>query len=492
MVQEPHSPSRWSGFAVLVGTAILTSLPVHASSAPPIDVPHRTVRIAVDGDVDEWRETGQVLSLLPSSPNAPDSPAPWSSIAWDREALYLAFQVEDDDLVSAGPQTGVADPFAVDRVELRVDMDGGGGALGPGDVRVLLGCDGTVAVYRGAEPTADGRTVLTGVGPVAGLLAAVERGTAGYAAELAIPFSLLDVEAPGRGRTLSVAVVSTDVQGGAGELAGLESGSWSVSGRDDDTWSTLSLAGGPGWRDRLGPGTHPWLAALLAALLATVCTAAAFLWRQRRIRTRFDALAARLEEIERTSAPSLQLVLADEASTGGPSLTISPTATASLSLTASASLITVLRTGFTVLPFDQAAKDLAGRIQELEDRAEDAVGATEWQALAEMALAYLKLHVPDNTSVAELARALHMTSRTLQRGVRRALDCTPRELIQTVKMTEAKRLLKTGVHRVSDVGYMVGFEDPGHFSRRFKAYFGCTPSALVARYRDAQARETSG
>jgi len=414
-----------------------------------------------------------------------------AKVTWDRDALYLGFEIEDDDPVAETTGGGSPDPFAVDRVEIRVDVDGDGGDPGQDDVRVLLGCDGSLAVYRGKEPSADGRTVFAGVGPVAGLGAAVERSTDGYAAELAIPASLLGRTLLSSDEGVQLAVVVTDVRELEGERSGHESASWSTSTPGGEDWTALIPVGAPRWADRLSGGAGAGILAVAAALLAALCTAAVFLLRQRAARARFDALAARLAEIERTSSPSLEIVVADEASGAGASLTIAPSATASLSLTASASLVTVLRTGFTVLPFEQAAKDLASRIRELEAQAGEAIGASEWQALAEMALAYLKLHVADNLTVAELAGALHMTSRTLQRGIRRAVDCTPRELILAVKMTEAKRLLKTGVHRVSEVGYQVGFEDPGHFSRRFKAYYGCTPSAMVAQYRDAVAREAT-
>ena len=228
-----------------------------------------------------------------------------------------------------------------------------------------------------------------------------------------------------------------------------------------------------------------WLLALLTALLAAGGTAAVFIVRHRRERRRFQALAARLEEIEQAAGPSLEIVPADEPVLGADDPQGAPTSTTSLSFTASASLLTVLRSRFTILPFDQAARELAQRIEELPQSDEDTVGADEWQALAEMALAFVKLHVSENLSVADLAKALHMSSRTLQRGLKRALDSTPRELLLAVRMTEAKRLLKTGAHRVGDVGYQVGFEDPAHFSRRFKAYYQCTPSDFAQQYRDA-------
>ena len=73
---------------------------------------------------------------------------------------------------------------------------------------------------------------------------------------------------------------------------------------------------------------------------------------------------------------------------------------------------------------------------------------------------------------------VHVSPRTLQRGIKDALHRSPRELILAVKMKEARRLLETGALRVSEVAYRVGFDNPDHFSRRFKAYHGVPPSAL--------------
>ncbi len=438
----------------------------------------------IDGDLAEWAVSTEVISLA-STPGTSGADPVQASLTWDREALYAGFRVIDDDLVTSGSGDRIADPFAVDRIEIRVDVDGDGGVLGLDDVRVLVGCDGSMAVYRGTRPTADDRTVMAGVGPVAGLGAAVARQDDRYTAEVALPFSLLGVDAPSSGTSLALDLGYTDLAPVPGSVANREPNRGTWSDAHGGTWPRITLTGRPPLGERLGIAASPTVLALAVGFLVAIAAAAALWRRQRRERSRFEALAARLDEIERTSAPSLELALVDPGASPTASLTVAPPATASISLDASASLVAVLRTGFTILPFEQAAKDLASRIDDLDSRSDTSVGASEWNALAEMAVAYLKAHMADNVAVGELAKALHTTPRTLQRGIRRALEATPRELILAVRMTEAKRLLKTGVHRVSEVGYMVGFEDPAHFSRRFKAYFRCAPSEFVRSYRDA-------
>jgi len=79
---------------------------------------------------------------------------------------------------------------------------------------------------------------------------------------------------------------------------------------------------------------------------------------------------------------------------------------------------------------------------------------------------------------AGLAGELNVSLRTLQRGLTRTLDCTPSEFIIAVTMREAKRRLVVDGLQVQEVSRSLGFANPFHFSRRFKAYYGVTPSEL--------------
>ncbi len=81
----------------------------------------------------------------------------------------------------------------------------------------------------------------------------------------------------------------------------------------------------------------------------------------------------------------------------------------------------------------------------------------------------------------DLANHLNLSLRSLQRELSGTLNCTPRELILAVKMREGKRLLIDEDFRVQEAARAVGFDDPFHFSRRFKAYYQMSPSEVQAR-----------
>jgi AraC-like DNA-binding protein/surface antigen len=98
------------------------------------------------------------------------------------------------------------------------------------------------------------------------------------------------------------------------------------------------------------------------------------------------------------------------------------------------------------------------------------------ECLADQAILVIFKNLTVNLAPAQMAAALDISLRTLERGLALALDCTPSQLIVAVKMREARRLLSDGEMRVADVAERLGFANPFHFSRRFKAFYGVAPS----------------
>lgn len=90
-------------------------------------------------------------------------------------------------------------------------------------------------------------------------------------------------------------------------------------------------------------------------------------------------------------------------------------------------------------------------------------------------------HLDRPITPTDLADDLNLSLRSLQRGLSGTLNCTPRELILAVKMREGKRLLLDEDCRVQEAARAVGFDDPFHFSRRFKSYYQMSPSEMQTR-----------
>lgn len=100
-------------------------------------------------------------------------------------------------------------------------------------------------------------------------------------------------------------------------------------------------------------------------------------------------------------------------------------------------------------------------------------------SLADRTILAIHGRLADPLTATELADELFVSLRTLERVLAATLECTPRQLILTMKMREARRLLLEGEHRVGEVASRLGFPTPAHFSTRFKSFYGCSPSRLL-------------
>ncbi|RLE32183.1 MAG: hypothetical protein DRJ61_10185 [Acidobacteria bacterium] len=85
-------------------------------------------------------------------------------------------------------------------------------------------------------------------------------------------------------------------------------------------------------------------------------------------------------------------------------------------------------------------------------------------------------HLEDGYRPTQLADDLFISLRTLERGLTEVFDCSPSQLITAMKMREARRMLETGEYRVNEVASRLGFSSPFYFSRRFRTFFGVSPS----------------
>ncbi len=62
---------------------------------------------------------------------------------------------------------------------------------------------------------------------------------------------------------------------------------------------------------------------------------------------------------------------------------------------------------------------------------------------------------------------------------------TPNEFILNMRMKKASQLLEQNKYNVSEIGYKVGFKDPGYFTKAFKKHFSMTPKAYFDRFKES-------
>lgn len=82
-------------------------------------------------------------------------------------------------------------------------------------------------------------------------------------------------------------------------------------------------------------------------------------------------------------------------------------------------------------------------------------------------------------SVNHLALETGMSQSQLHRKLKALINLTANHFIRSLRMHRAKELLEANAGNVAEIAYMVGYEDPGYFSRTYKSFFGILPSAII-------------
>jgi AraC-like DNA-binding protein len=67
----------------------------------------------------------------------------------------------------------------------------------------------------------------------------------------------------------------------------------------------------------------------------------------------------------------------------------------------------------------------------------------------------------------------------LYRKLQELTGQSPHEFISSIRFKNAARLLLKGEYTISEVAYMVGFNDPRYFSRSFRQTFNKTPTEYI-------------
>ena len=501
---------RVLGFVALASAVLaVPAQPTVAGGLAGLEIPHRASQLRVDGDGADWGRTG--VTVLITRPHAPGEAETRATVrlAWDRQALWALFEVADATVHLAPPAIAGARLFQWDSVEVYVDGRGDRASrMGADDFQFILTPDGRSATLQG-DPLLrelDGMTVPKRERPALALEVAGRQQPDGYLVECAIPFAALGV-VPRTGERLALDLAFNDWTADhppldqlaydlrtLRKLEQLPSGveptftrhgltgeraaqtelehyrPWAWSGSGDfgypATWIPVWLVGAPPLPERIVDAVGPaqtLVAAALAAILLAAAAATISAWRHRR---RMVALLARLGALEAAPLPAATPPAALDSSSATPASAAAPGAPA-----APASL--------APLRSPPAALEWLVHAAALE-----ATG-TRPERLELRAMRTIKDHLEEPLTPAELARALYVSLRTLERHVGETLSCTPGELILAVKMREARRLLEDGGWQVQEVARQVGFDDPDYFARRCRAYFGVTPAALLGGRRRA-------
>ncbi len=81
-------------------------------------------------------------------------------------------------------------------------------------------------------------------------------------------------------------------------------------------------------------------------------------------------------------------------------------------------------------------------------------------------------------SIEDLSRDVGMSQSQLHRKLKALVNQTTNHFVRSIKMHRAKELLERDAGTIAEVAYMVGYDDPGYFTKSFKAFFGILPSEV--------------
>ena len=117
-------------------------------------------------------------------------------------------------------------------------------------------------------------------------------------------------------------------------------------------------------------------------------------------------------------------------------------------------------------------------------RADESAAAGREQAEGEGPMSFeqrvrqvTRAHLADaDFTVEQLAAEVGLARRTVTKKTKEAIGQTPSALIRSMRLERGAELLVEDAGTISEVAYAVGFNSLSYFSRRFKSYFGISPS----------------
>ena len=80
-----------------------------------------------------------------------------------------------------------------------------------------------------------------------------------------------------------------------------------------------------------------------------------------------------------------------------------------------------------------------------------------------------------------MAEDMGMSRTNMHRKIKSITGFPPSELIRSIRLRKAAKLILNKVDSVTQIAILVGFDDYSHFSKTFKKHFGVSPSSYEER-----------
>lgn len=89
----------------------------------------------------------------------------------------------------------------------------------------------------------------------------------------------------------------------------------------------------------------------------------------------------------------------------------------------------------------------------------------------------------EDFSIDRMAEQLHISRSGLFAKIKTLAGATPNELIQLIRLKKAAEYISLRQHRINEIAFLVGFNNPSYFSKCFQKQFGVTPKEFENRYK---------
>jgi signal transduction histidine kinase/AraC-like DNA-binding protein len=84
-------------------------------------------------------------------------------------------------------------------------------------------------------------------------------------------------------------------------------------------------------------------------------------------------------------------------------------------------------------------------------------------------------------SVEDLGKEVGMSKSQIHRKLKALINMPASHFIRSVRMHKAMEMLRNDAGTVAEIAYMVGYDDPGYFTKSFHNFFGKVPSRVIKK-----------
>jgi benzoyl-CoA-dihydrodiol lyase len=132
-------------------------------------------------------------------------------------------------------------------------------------------------------------------------------------------------------------------------------------------------------------------------------------------------------------------------------------------------------------------REITLRVQQYEKRYKlvDALHPNATNSPVFGAIGYMKGHIGEPISVAELAEGACMSESAFAHHFKQCVGTSPYQFLKLLRLEHARDLLLEN-HTVSEAAGRVGYASLSHFIREFKRYFGETPRSYIQRLQEPE------